>query len=307
MRFWQWILKWLTIRDHKDMKAIERAISFMSKLLPVLQGLIVGTWTWAIAFEISLTIYLWIEIAIAVFVGVGVVGLRSRVAAQRDKANDESEGEIASEQKKISEERKRRRIVAAKSRQEYDLNNRRRYVENRLFVPEPYRPEQWSNTDTIDIWNARIEELQDSQRTTRRQAEAIESQGRALVRSAIVLYIALSIIFTITWTFKWHAPKPDTPVPCCPEVKVNYLPPPMFSDTCCTGVNIKLGKLFDYLKEVELKPKLNTRATISVGAVKLKPEQVCSNIDLCKSIDDLNARLDSILRSTPPSPVIPTN
>jgi hypothetical protein len=307
MRLWQWILKWLTIRDYEDMKAIERAIGLMSKLLPVLQGLILGTWTFAIAFKWSLTLYLWIEIAVTVIVGVGVVGLRSRVARQRDKVNDNNEKEISEEQKKIIEERKRRRAEEAKRRQSYDLSNRRRYVQDRLFVPEPFIPEEWDDTETIAQWNARITELQDAQRRTRREADVIESEGRGLVRTAIVLFVVLSIIFTLTWSFKW-GPSADTNAPpCCPLVQVSC--PSVHPDfnTCFAGVDIQLDSLVNIANELKLKlvPTFNFGDTIVAPFLPMSPHEpgmrkcATNSCDVMEEIKGIEQRLDSLFKLMP--------
>lgn len=94
--------------------------------------------------------------------------------------------------------------------------------------------------------------------------------------------------------------------PCCPVVNVSCPPTALHPDSCCTKVDKELEKLFDYMSKFELKPKLNKRSSLSVSPLKPKTTQDCSKIDLCRTIDDLNARLDSMLQSTPPTPVIPT-
>lgn len=304
MRVWQSILKWLTIRDHKDMKEIERAITLMSKLLPMLQGLILGTWTLVIAFKRSLTLYLWLEIVVTVIVGVGVVGLRSKVARQRVKVNDKNEKEVAEEQSKIFEERKRRRVAEAKKRQGYDLNNRRRYVEDRLSVPDPYEPNQWSDADTIDIWNDKIGALQDQQRRTRRVADSIEEQGRALLRTTIVLYIALSVIFTISWAFKWRITPPERPSICCPEVHLNCPPAVALRDTtCCAGIDIKLDSLINIANKLKLTlaPKFKFSGKSDPSIPRPSPA-TCSKADLCGALDAMNDRLDSLLKARTNAP-----
>jgi hypothetical protein len=307
MRVWQWILKWLTIRDHEDMKSIERAIGFMSKLLPVLQGLILGTWTLVIAFKWSLTLYLWIEIVVTVIIVVGVVGLRSRVAGHRNKVNDYNEKKIAEEQKKIIDERKKRSAAEAKRRQNYDLNNRRRYVEDRLFVPEPYIPEKWDDTETIAKWNVRIAELQDAQRRTRREADVIESEGRGLVRTAIVLYIVLTIVFTLTWSFKWSPTAQAKAPPCCPVVQVSCPSAHPMSDTCCAGVDIKLDSLINIANELNLKlaPTFKFGDTIIVPLPPKPPEPsrkrkcVTNSCDVVRAIEAMQRRLDSLCARHP--------
>lgn len=232
MKFWQWIMRWITIREHPDLKAIEKAISLMGKVLPILQGLVLGTWTLAISYKWSLAVYLWIEIIVTVFVSVGIGALRSKVAAKRDESNDASEVGVLEEMGRISAERKRRLSTEARNRQAYDLKKRRAYGRDRMYVGEPYQPEQWNDATTINEWNKRIRILQDQQRRTRREANSIEEQGRGLVKITIALYVLLSIIFTVSWSFKWAPVSTDQSGSCCPVVSVECPPTIIFQDTC---------------------------------------------------------------------------
>jgi hypothetical protein len=136
---------------------------------------------------------------------------------------------------------------------------------------------------------------------TKRSGSEQEHNGRWAFQFSIKVTISVSLVFCLSWFSPWKLLSQTSQGPCCPEVNVHYPPAPVVSDTCCTGVSIKVGKLFDYLNKFEFKPKVKVPIDLTFGGDKPKPPQACSKSDLCKSIEDLNARLDSVLRATRPA------
>jgi hypothetical protein len=122
-----------------------------------------------------------------------------------------------------------------------------------------------------------------------------ERNGRWTYQLSIKVTISVSLIFCLSWFSQWQLLPQSSQEPCCPEITVNYPPPTAVSDTCCSELNIKLDKLFDYVDNREFKPKVNATIDLSGGTGKPKLPKACAKGDLCKAIDDLNARLDSVL------------